>query len=191
MFGWTLVWLLCYFLLSILPAAAQQRAIRPVDQIPSPANKQALVIGNSAYEHTSPFHNPANDAMAISKTLRQLGFSVETLLDVDQRQMEQSIRYFGNKLRKAKGVGLFYYAGHGMQVDGENYLLPVDISPNTASYWLNLFFFQSYACRPSFVCWKDRPRKSGKQDFNEGLQVQKVIDGAFKSDKEGIHVMIE
>ena len=88
MFGRTLVWLLCNFLLSILPAVAQQRAIRPVDQIPSPANKQALVIGNSAYEHTSPFHNPANDAMAISKTLRQLGFSVKTLLDVDQRQME-------------------------------------------------------------------------------------------------------
>ena len=95
MFGRTLVWLLCYSFLSILPAAAQQRAIRPVDQIPSPSNKQALVIGNSAYEHTSPLRNPANDAMAISKTLRQLGFSVRTLLDVDQRQMEQSIKYFG------------------------------------------------------------------------------------------------
>ncbi len=91
MFGRTLIWLLCYSFLSILPAAAQQRAIRPVDQIPSPGNKPALVIGNSAYEHTSLLRNPANDAMAISKTLRQLGFSVKTLLDLDQRQMEQSI----------------------------------------------------------------------------------------------------
>ena len=83
MFGRTLVWLLCYFLLSILPAAALQRAIRPVDQIPSPVNKQALVIGNSAYEHTSLLRNPANDAKEIAKTLRRLGFEVKTLLDTD------------------------------------------------------------------------------------------------------------
>ena len=103
MFGQTLVWLLCYILLSILPAAAQQRAIRPVDQIPSPANKQALVIGNSAYEYTSPLRNPANDAKEIAKTLRRLGFEVKTLLDANQRKMEQAINDFGNNLRSKKG----------------------------------------------------------------------------------------
>ncbi len=133
MFGRTLVWLLCYFSLFILPAAAQQRAIRPVDQIPSPSNKQALVIGNSAYEHTSPLRNPANDAKEIAKTLKRLGFEVKTLLDANQRQMEQAINNFGNNLRRKKGIGLFYYAGHGVQVQGENYLLPVDIIPQTAA----------------------------------------------------------
>ena len=80
MFGRTLVWLLCYFSLFVLPAAAQQRAIRPVEQIPSPSNKQALVIGNSAYEHTSLLRNPANNAKEIAKTLRRLGFEFITLL---------------------------------------------------------------------------------------------------------------
>ncbi len=133
MFGRTLVWLLCYFLLSILPAGAQKRAIRPVDQIPSPSNKQALVIGNSAYEHTSLLRNPANDAKEIAKTLRRLGFEVKTLLDANQRKMEQVINDFGNNLRRKKGIGLFYYAGHGVQVQGENYLLPIDIIPQTAA----------------------------------------------------------
>ena len=67
MFGRTLVWLLCYFLLSILPAAAQQRAIRPVEPNSDSSVKQALIIGNSAYEHTSQLRNPANDAKEIAK----------------------------------------------------------------------------------------------------------------------------
>ena len=133
MFGRTLVWLLCYFSLFVLPAAAQQRAIRPVDQIPSPSNKQALVIGNSAYEHTSLLRNPANDAKEIAKTLRRLGFEVKTLLDANQRKMEKAINDFGNNLRRKKGVSLFYYAGHGVQVQGENYLLPINIIPQTAA----------------------------------------------------------
>ena len=133
MFGRTLIWLLCYSFLSILPAAAQQRAIRPVEQIPSPSNKQALVIGNSAYEHTSLLRNPANDAKEIAKTLRRLGFEVKTLLDANQRKMEKAINDFGNNLRRKKGVSLFYYAGHGVQVQGENYLLPINIIPQTAA----------------------------------------------------------
>ena len=133
MFGRTLVWLLCYFSLFILPAVAQQRAIRPAAQIPSPSTKQALVIGNSAYDHTSPLRNPTNDAGAISQTLSRLGFEVETLTDVNQRQVEQAINQFGDKLRNRRGVGLFYYAGHGIQVRGENYLLPVDINPRSAA----------------------------------------------------------
>lgn len=109
---------------------AEERAIRPTEQNLE-ASKQALVIGNSAYTHTSPLQNPVNDAQAVSKTLRQLGFSVTTLLDTDQRAMEATIAMFGSSLRKFDGVGLFYYAGHGMQVDGENYLLPIDINPKS------------------------------------------------------------
>ncbi|MEK9703231.1 MAG: caspase family protein, partial [Deltaproteobacteria bacterium] len=71
------------------------------------------------------------DARAIGSTLQQLGFEVTTLVDADQRKMERAIRDFGDELRSRRGVGLFYYAGHGMQFDSENYLLPTDINPST------------------------------------------------------------
>ncbi|MDA0289301.1 MAG: caspase family protein, partial [Proteobacteria bacterium] len=124
--------LICYLLVSLLlvPVLRSQEraATRPTDP---GGPKQALVVGNSAYTHTSPLKNPVNDAKSIGNTLQQLGFEVTTLLDVNQRQMEQALRRFGSRLRDQNGVGLFYYAGHGMQVAGENYLLPVDINPST------------------------------------------------------------
>jgi hypothetical protein len=106
-----------WVLMNLTVVAAQKRAAtRPTD---SGGPKQALVIGNSAYTHTSPLKNPVNDAKAIGSTLgstlQQLGFEVTTLLDVNQRQMEQALRRFGSRLRDQNGVGLFYYAGHGMQ----------------------------------------------------------------------------
>jgi formylglycine-generating enzyme required for sulfatase activity len=67
----------------------------------------------------------------MTSSLQALGFTVTTLTDSNQRAMDQAIRKFGKTLRNQGGVGLFYYAGHGMQVDGENFLLPVDIDPST------------------------------------------------------------
>jgi hypothetical protein len=86
----------------------------------------ALVIGNSAYAD-SPLLNPANDAKLMASALREQGFEVMERLDVDQNAMKLAVRDFGNRLKAAQGgaVGLFYYAGHGLQVDGENYLIPV------------------------------------------------------------------
>ena len=126
--------LLCYLLMTMLIVPivwSQERAIRPVTQQLSNSDRQALVIGNSAYTSAGVLRNPVSDAKAISNTLKQLGFKVTTVTDADQREMEQSIRDFGKQLRDHNGVGLFYYAGHGMQFDGENYLLPVDINPST------------------------------------------------------------
>ena len=114
-------------LLVIVPLTwAQERAIRPLET----NNRQALVIGNASYAHAGVLRNPANDAKAIGRTLEQLGFKVTTLTDADERQMEQAIRNFGRCLRGSNGVGLFYYAGHGMQIEGQNYLLPTDINPS-------------------------------------------------------------
>ena len=126
--------LICYLLMTLLvvPIAwSKERAIRPADQQSNADIRQALVIGNSAYTSAGMLRNPVNDARAISNTLSQLGFEVTTITNADQRKMEQSIRDFGKELRNQKGVGLFYYAGHGMQFDGENYLLPTDIDPST------------------------------------------------------------
>jgi hypothetical protein len=93
---------------------------------PSPDGppRHALVIGNSAYR-TLPLVNPVNDARAIAQTLEKLGFRVTQLENSSQSAMYEAIRSFGDSL-KSGGVGLFYYAGHGVQIKGHNYLLPVD-----------------------------------------------------------------
>ena len=83
----------------------------------------ALVIGNSAYK-TAPLKNPVNDAQDMAVALRNLGFEVMHKENVDQRIMEDAIFEFSNSLKKG-GVGLFYYAGHGVQIDGRNYLIPI------------------------------------------------------------------
>lgn len=87
-------------------------------------NRHALVIGNSNYEN-SPLKNPVNDARAISKTLKEVGFNVIELLDADMRKMDEAVAKFGRNLEKHGGVGLFYYAGHGIQYQGKNFLIPL------------------------------------------------------------------
>ena len=89
----------------------------------------ALVIGNSAYK-SNPLKNPANDASDMAVTLKQLGFEVILKIDADRRTMEEAILSLGRNLRKG-GVGLFYFAGHGLQVKGVNYLLPVTANIHT------------------------------------------------------------
>ena len=113
-------------------AFAQERSVRKKsEQTAATETRLALIIGNSDYLQTARLRNPVNDARSISKTLRDLGFSVTTLENAHTRGMDSAIRKFGKTLRKEGGVGLFYYAGHGMQIRGENYLLPVDINPST------------------------------------------------------------
>ena len=84
----------------------------------------ALVIGNSAYRE-APLRNPVNDARAMAQTLRELGFTVLAHENATKRTMEAAILAFGRRLAEG-GVGFFYYAGHGLQVRGRNYLVPVD-----------------------------------------------------------------
>ncbi len=103
--------LLCWM---AAPASAAERRV-------------ALVLGNSAYQHAPALPNPVNDARAIALSLRQAGFDLvggAAQLDLDKAAVERVIREFGGKLAGAD-VGLFYYAGHGLQVRGTNYLLPV------------------------------------------------------------------
>jgi hypothetical protein len=89
-----------------------------------PDRRIALVIGNGKYVK-SPLRNPPNDAADIAASLKKLDFDVRRLINVGQREMEDAIRDFGQRLRRG-GIGIFYYAGHGVQVSGENYLIPVD-----------------------------------------------------------------
>ncbi len=93
----------------------------------APEPRVALVIGNSAYAD-SPLANPVNDARLMAETLRGLGFDVIERTDADQREMKLAIFELGDRLDAAgrDAVGLFYYAGHGVQVDGQNYLIPLN-----------------------------------------------------------------
>jgi len=84
----------------------------------------ALVIGNSAYSNLPKLPNTINDARSITQSLQQAGFSVMTAENLDLGSMQNAIRSFGEKLKK-NDVGLFYYAGHAVQVKGKNYLIPV------------------------------------------------------------------
>jgi len=87
----------------------------------------ALVIGNSNYI-TSPLANTLNDAQDIAETLEGLDFAVTTVIDGNRTEMIKAIRAFGKSLDK-KTIALFYYAGHGVQYNGENYLIPVGALP--------------------------------------------------------------
>ena len=93
---------------------------------PAHAEKRvALVIGNSAYQHTAELKNPRNDAADMAASLKRLDFEVLEGMDLDKRGMERLIRQFGLRLSGAD-LALFFYAGHGVQLSGQNYLLPTD-----------------------------------------------------------------
>lgn len=85
----------------------------------------ALVIGNSAYQNVAPLRNASNDAKLMTDVLKDLGFEVITAIDADRNAMRDKVYQFGDKIAAEKAVGLFFYAGHGLQVDGINYLVPV------------------------------------------------------------------
>ena len=94
-------------------------------------NRLALVIGESAYRAVPSLPNPANDARAMTRLLTDAGFAVTTASDLSQRELNQKVGDFTAAIA-AKGpdtVALVFYAGHGLQIDGENYLVPVDVDP--------------------------------------------------------------
>src|SRR3984885_10494681 len=108
--------------LFVLPAFAQS---------PASERRVALVIGNFGYDHVPRLANPGNDATLIATTLRQLGFTLVgdgAQENVDKTHFDRLVQDFGRAIQGAD-VALFYYAGHGMQVDGSNWLVPTDANP--------------------------------------------------------------
>ncbi len=88
-------------------------------------NRTALVIGNADYDQV-PLKNPVNDARAIADRLKSFDFEVDLHLNVNQKDMKKAILAYGEKLKDRKGVGMVYYAGHGVQLNGQNYLIPLE-----------------------------------------------------------------
>lgn len=97
----------------------------PGAQAAPTGRRVALVIGNSAYEHTTVLRNPVNDAKDIATVLGRLGFELVTTYDANAEQFTAAVEEFSRKMSGAQAA-LFYYAGHGVQFAGRNYLLPVD-----------------------------------------------------------------
>ncbi|MBS02154.1 MAG: hypothetical protein CMQ24_05550 [Gammaproteobacteria bacterium] len=93
--------------------------------VASGADRHALVIGNGAYHNIDPLPNPTNDVVLVSDSLRQVGFEVTTLKDVGKREMDRAAKAFAKRLDDAgrDAVGVFYFAGHGVAYEGENWLL--------------------------------------------------------------------
>jgi uncharacterized caspase-like protein len=85
----------------------------------------ALVVGNSAYQNAPALANPLNDARDMSAALKVVGFDVVEALDTDQRKLDGALLVFTDKLARTD-VALFYYAGHGLQIGVQNYLVPID-----------------------------------------------------------------
>ncbi len=110
------IWFLLPLLAALILASAADAAVE---------HRVALVIGNSAYRFTPHLPNPTNDADGVAAALQRLGFEVSKGIDLDRAETELIIREFARKLPGAD-VALFFYAGHGMQVARENYLIPVD-----------------------------------------------------------------
>jgi uncharacterized caspase-like protein len=105
-------------LLCLMPALAQAEA--------TPQRRLALVIGNSTYTHVAELSNPQNDATDVAEKLRHLSFDVMLGTNLTRDQMLEAFQKFSEEL-KPGDVGMFFYAGHGISLSGENFLIPVDM----------------------------------------------------------------
>lgn len=124
-----IVLVLCSLLLAT-SAYAAQRNLAVTSSNAQSQKRVALVIGNAAYKGTAALRNPVNDAKAMSNALNRLGFEVIEVTDATQKEMLRAVTAFGSKLN-AETAALFFYAGHGMQVRGKNYIIPVDAQIET------------------------------------------------------------
>ncbi|MBL7850002.1 MAG: caspase family protein [Cyclobacteriaceae bacterium] len=116
--------------LLMAPAGAAASSVVPtLADLYKDEKRYALVIGNSNYQHVSPLRNAENDANDMAEELKKSNFEVIKVINGDYNQMRDAFRKFHEKLAtgpKDQTVGLFYYAGHGIQNQGENYLVPVE-----------------------------------------------------------------
>jgi uncharacterized caspase-like protein len=105
---------------SVLSSSANDKPAAPID------SRMALVIGNSNYANLPKLSNPANDARAVAEILKTMGYKARLLIDGSEQSIRREIRQFASDSEKAD-VAFVFYAGHGAQVNGNNYLLPIDI----------------------------------------------------------------
>ncbi len=151
--------------------------------------RYALVIGNGGYA-TAPLANPVNDARLMADTLQRVGFQVTELLDADTSQMRRAILEFGRVLGGPDSVGVFYYAGHGVQVDGQNFLIPlgtdVKDTAEVALAGINLNELLKTMARASsrlniaiLDACRDNPFATNTRSLSRGLAPVRAPTGTF------------
>lgn len=113
------IWLLCFCMLVSCIATAQKR--------------YALVVGNSNYKSQNILKNPLNDVRLLAGTLRDCGFEVDKREDISRKDLLAAISQFHEKIKAGPCIALFYYSGHGIQYEGENYMIPVDAQVQSKS----------------------------------------------------------
>lgn len=158
--------------------------------VPSMIEKRiALVIGNYDYD-VAPLRNPGNDADDIAMALSVLGFQVDKRKNATRSEMVEAVRLFGQALRESNGIGLFYYSGHGVQVQGENYLIPVsadmrserDVEPESVAL-ARVLGELTYAGNPSNIvildACRNNPFAQGYRTSARGLALVKAPSGTF------------
>jgi formylglycine-generating enzyme required for sulfatase activity len=177
-------WGVLFLLLCLAAAWGHPAAAEP---------RYALVIGNGNYGSSfSKLPNPPNDAKLVSKALKSAGFDVQTVLDADQKQMKRAFSEFGDKLTSGgkDAVGLFYYAGHGVQVDGANFLIPiganienaadVDMEAVNADWVLQQMEFAGNRMNIIILdACRNNPLPAGKRSAEKGLARMDAPKGSF------------
>jgi len=174
-----------------------QETTPPVEEPLHPQKRLALVMGNAEYQGYAPLKNPVNDATDLAKVLEKLNFEVTLKTNLNYAQMEDAIFDFYDKLTENKGVGLFYFAGHGVQYNGESYLIPIDAkrllknirhlrskavsatyildTMKAAGTQINLLILDACRNAPSFV----RSLSRGEMDMPVGLDYLQGGAGAL------------
>jgi hypothetical protein len=150
----------------------------------------ALIIGNSAYPGNMALANPSNDAKDMANTLRNMGFGVIEVIDSDRTKMLEAIDRAGKALAGKQGVGMLFYAGHGLQLDWRNYMVPIDAKLNTAAdvpkqtvdIEAVMNIFKSSGNRMNIVvldACRDNPFADGKTASGKGLAPLDAPTGTF------------
>ena len=124
-----LCWLALGIVCSAGVAAPQEPPPPPRSIRPARGDRKALVIGNAAYRSVNALKNPGNDANDLGDVLNSLHFQVTRVHDADSSTLRKSVNDFAGGLH-AGDIAVFFFAGHGMEVDGANYLVPVDFAPS-------------------------------------------------------------
>jgi Caspase domain len=150
----------------------------------------ALIIGNSAYPGNMALANPSNDAKDMAKALRDMGFGVIEVIDSDRTKMLDAIERAGKSLSGKQGIGMLFYAGHGLQLDWRNYMVPVDAKLNSAAdvpkqavdIEAVMNTFKSAGNRMNIVvldACRDNPFADGKTASGKGLAPLDAPTGTF------------
>lgn len=150
----------------------------------------ALIIGNSAYPGNMALANPSNDAKDMSAVLRNMGFGVIEVRDATREQMQAAVERASQELKGKQGVGMLFYAGHGLQLDWHNFMIPVDAKLNSAAdvpkqtvdIEAVMNSFKSAGNRMNIVvldACRDNPFSSGKTSSGKGLAPLDAPTGTF------------